>query len=245
MSELPLLSEDSPTPAPAPTPCPASPMVCYAIRLPPGEELKGVLAEFTSHKEIRAGFIVSCVGSVRDVSLRLAGAEPPAGCSPSSSSAAAAAAAIPPPAPQENFTAGSHYDQLQEYHQHGREEEEQPMLRTGPDARFEICSLVGTLSPEGLHLHASLADEKGALCGGHLVRATVHTTAEIVIGVASSLEFSREMDPRTGFKELVVSGPDTSRYENFLCCNAILVIAVTLVTLVLVVVLVGGRSSVR
>ncbi|CAN0531674.1 unnamed protein product, partial [Ectocarpus sp. 8 AP-2014] len=200
----------------------------------------------------QAGFIVSCVGSVRDVSLRLAGAEPLAGCSPSSSSAAAAAAAaIPPPAPQEKFTAGSHYtagshsDQLQEYHQHRREEEEQPMLRTGPDARFEICSLVGTLSPEGLHLHASLADEKGALCGGHLVRATVHTTAEIVIGVASSLEFSREMDPRTGFKELVVSGPDTSRYENFLCCNAILVIAVTLVTLVLVVVLVGGRSSVR
>ncbi|CAB1100801.1 unnamed protein product [Ectocarpus sp. CCAP 1310/34] len=220
-------------------------MVCYAIRLPPGEELKGVLAEFTSQKEIRAGFIVSCVGSVRDVSLRLAGAEPPAGCSPSSSSAAAAAAAaaIRPPAPQENITAGSHYDQLQDYHQ--REEEEQPMLRTGPDARFEICSLVGTLSPEGLHLHASLADEKGALCGGHLVRATVHTTAEIVIGVASSLEFFREMDPRTGFKELVVSGPDTSRYENFLCCNAILVIAVTLVTLVLVVVLVGGRSSVR
>ncbi|CAN0225152.1 unnamed protein product [Ectocarpus fasciculatus] len=220
-------------------------MVCYAIRLPPGEELKGALAEFTSEKEIRAGFILSCVGSVRDVSLRLAGAEALASPSSSSAAAAAAASAIPPPAPQENFTAGSHYDQLQDYHQHRREEEEQPMLRTGPDARFEICSLVGTLSPEGLHLHASLGDEKGAVCGGHLVRATVHTTAEIVIGVASSLDFSREMDPRTGFKELVVSGPDTSRYENFLCCNAILVIAVTLVTLVLVVVLVGGRSSVR
>lgn len=53
MSELPLLSGDSPTPVAAPTPCPASSMVCYAIRLPPGEELKGALAEFTSEKEIQ------------------------------------------------------------------------------------------------------------------------------------------------------------------------------------------------
>lgn len=79
------------------------------------------------------------------------------------------------------------------------------MLHAGPDARFELLSLVGTLSPDGAHLHASLGDEEGAVCGGHLVRATVHTTAEIIIGVATSLTFSREMDPGTGFKELVVS----------------------------------------
>lgn len=86
------------------------------------------------------------------------------------------------------------------------------MLHTGADARFEVLSLVGTLSPEGLHLHASLGDESGAVSGGHLVRATVHTTAEIVVGVARSLTFSRKMDPGTGFKELVVSGSEPETF---------------------------------
>lgn len=31
----------------------ASPMLCYALRLRPGQELKGALAEFTSDKGIR------------------------------------------------------------------------------------------------------------------------------------------------------------------------------------------------
>lgn len=88
------------------------------------------------------------------------------------------------------------------------------MLHTGPDARFELLSLVGTLSPDGVHLHASLGDEEGAVCGGHLVRATIHTTAEIVIGVAMSLTFSREMDPGTGFKELVVSAKGAVTHEE-------------------------------
>lgn len=35
--------------------------------------------------------------------------------------------------------------------------------------------------------------------------AIVHTTAEIVIGDALHLAFSRRMDPATGFKELVIS----------------------------------------
>ncbi len=33
----------------------------------------------------------------------------------------------------------------------------------------------------------------------------VFTTAEIVIGDCTELLFSREMDPRTGFKELVIN----------------------------------------
>lgn len=115
------------------------------------------------------------------------------------------------------------------------------MLHAGEDARFEVLSLVGTLSPDGLHLHASLGDETGAVCGGHLVRATVHTTAEIVVGVARSLTFSRKMDPGTGFKELVVSGSaEIGTSTRFVRMNPCLFVAmaafvgVVLLSLVLV-----------
>lgn len=70
--------------------------------------------------------------------------------------------------------------------------------------RFEIVSLVGTLNPEP-HLHISLADRHGAVVGGHLLGdLNVFTTAELVLGEAKQLLFSREQDPRTGFPELVV-----------------------------------------
>lgn len=107
------------------------------------------------------------------------------------------------------------------------------MLHTGPDARFEIVSLVGTLSPDGLHLHASLSDEVGAVCGGHLVRATVHTTAEVVVGVSHMLRFAREMDPATGFKELVVSGPDENDENRGLFFGCLAMVAVIAISFVL------------
>lgn len=69
---------------------------------------------------------------------------------------------------------------------------------------FEIVSLVGTLNPEP-HLHISLADRNGTVVGGHLLGdLNIFTTAELVLGEAEQLLFSREQDPRTGFPELVV-----------------------------------------
>lgn len=132
------------------------------------------------------------MGSVKNVSLRLSGASS---------------------TPSRPGIQASIADQL-DHNKQQQQDEEQPILHTGPDARFEIVSLVGTLSPDGLHLHASLGDEVGTVCGGHLVRATVHTTAEVVVGVSNTLKFAREMDPATGFKELVVSGPDLAAIEN-------------------------------
>ncbi|KAG8444001.1 hypothetical protein GDO86_009257 [Hymenochirus boettgeri] len=71
--------------------------------------------------------------------------------------------------------------------------------------RLEIVSLVGTLNEEA-HLHVSLADKIGKTIGGHaLGDLEVFTTAEIVIGELSNLEFTREMDEHTGFPELVIS----------------------------------------
>ncbi|KAM4713686.1 bifunctional protein GlmU-like [Anableps anableps] len=70
--------------------------------------------------------------------------------------------------------------------------------------RFEIVSLVGTLNRDA-HVHISLSDPDGRTVGGHVLGdLEVFTTAEVVIGDAVDLQFSREMDRRTGFPELVV-----------------------------------------
>ena len=70
---------------------------------------------------------------------------------------------------------------------------------------MEIVSLVGTLSPDGVHLHLSVADETGTMIGGHLVQGSrVYTTAELVIGEARELQFRRVIDPHTTYRELTV-----------------------------------------
>ncbi|MFM7401835.1 MAG: PPC domain-containing DNA-binding protein [Bacteroidota bacterium] len=81
-----------------------------------------------------------------------------------------------------------------------------PLIREG---HFEIVSLTGTLSPDGPHLHIALSDSTGYTFGGHLLDGNlVYTTAEIVTGEATSLRFTRETDPATGFKELSVKKRD-------------------------------------
>ncbi|KAL6095497.1 uncharacterized protein ACO6RY_09411 [Pungitius sinensis] len=70
--------------------------------------------------------------------------------------------------------------------------------------RFEIVSLVGTLNRDA-HLHVCLSDGEGRTVGGHaLGDLEVFTTAEVVVGEASQLLFTRETDGRTGFPELLV-----------------------------------------
>lgn len=74
--------------------------------------------------------------------------------------------------------------------------------------KFEIVSLVGTLSKEGIHLHISIANSEGRVLGGHLLDGcTIYTTAEVIIGEVENLVFSREYDSETGFKELIVAVP--------------------------------------
>jgi len=69
--------------------------------------------------------------------------------------------------------------------------------------KFEIVSCVGTLSPNGLHIHVSLSGEDGKTIGGHLKDGcTIYTTAEVVIAEMEDFSFSRELDARTGCREL-------------------------------------------
>jgi predicted DNA-binding protein with PD1-like motif len=71
------------------------------------------------------------------------------------------------------------------------------------DGPFEIVSLVGTLSEQGSHLHACLADNRGQALGGHLKPGClVYTTVEVVLIEPTDLEFGRAPDPTTGYPEL-------------------------------------------
>ena len=45
---------------------------CFAVRLLPGEEIKEALLKFVEDYELKAAFVLSCVGSVRCAKLRLA-----------------------------------------------------------------------------------------------------------------------------------------------------------------------------
>lgn len=126
-------------------------MRVFALRLKPGQDLRQQIEAFVKEKRIRAGFIITTVGSLRQASIRLA----------DQSSA------------------------------------------TQFDGKFEIVSLVGTMGQDGVHLHISISDSTGKTIGGHLVEGCViYTTAEIVIGEAEGLVFSREKDSETGYQEL-------------------------------------------
>ncbi|GHD35413.1 DNA-binding protein [Streptomyces violarus] len=82
------------------------------------------------------------------------------------------------------------------------------------EGEFEIISAAGTLSVNGSHIHLSLSDGEGAVRGGHLdYGSMIRLSAEIVVLENPQLIFSREYDPDTGFRELVVteSGPVRER----------------------------------
>ncbi len=73
------------------------------------------------------------------------------------------------------------------------------------DAKFEIVSLNGTLSPDGVHLHISAGDDKGRVIGGHLKDGCiVYTTCEVCIIAYDDMVFSRPLDNTTGYEELSI-----------------------------------------
>ncbi len=68
---------------------------------------------------------------------------------------------------------------------------------------FEIVSVVGTISINGIHVHISISDADGMVYGGHLLEGCkIHTTAEVAI-IKSKIHFKRIYDPKTGYKEFV------------------------------------------
>ncbi len=71
---------------------------------------------------------------------------------------------------------------------------------------FEIVSLVGTFGEVGGHFHLGVADELGAMSGGHLLDGClIYTTAEVVVVELTKVQFDRQVDDTFGYKELVVT----------------------------------------
>lgn len=82
----------------------------------------------------------------------------------------------------------------------------QPTMLTG---EFEILSLAGSLSPDGAHLHASIADARGRVLGGHVCSGCfVRTTAELLITLLPYHRFARRHDAGTGYAELHITTDD-------------------------------------
>ena len=92
-------------------------------------------------------------------------------------------------------------------------------IREWMNERFEIVSLVGTFSRDGsCHLHLSMSDGNGNTFGGHLMEGEIFTTAEVVLGSADGIDFAREYDPATGYKEIVpkqIVLQDSNRKNEF------------------------------
>jgi len=132
-------------------------MKLYTFRIRPGQDLKTEIENFVKAKDIKAGFVVTCVGGLEQAVMRMAGAQP-----------------------------------------------DKQDIRTYK-GDFEITSLVGTVSVNGVHLHMAISDKEGQSFGGHLKEGTIiHPTAEIVIGEDETATYTRELDEETGFPELVV-----------------------------------------
>lgn len=139
-------------------------VIAHPIRLQKGDDLVSSMEKAAKSAMEKSGtsssFILTAVGSLERVSLRMANA---------------------------SNSDGDFVNVVKEW-----------------EERLEVVSLVGTFSRDGKHLHMSVSDGKGDVFGGHLISGTVFTTLELVIGVILDIDFSRVLDPATGYKELVI-----------------------------------------
>ncbi len=72
------------------------------------------------------------------------------------------------------------------------------------DGDVEILTLSGSIAETGSHLHVGVADATGRVTGGHAAYGCiVRTTAEILVALLPDWRLTREIDPTTGYSELV------------------------------------------
>jgi len=72
------------------------------------------------------------------------------------------------------------------------------------DGHYEIVSLNGTVSQGRCHLHIALSAEDLHTIGGHLCTGCIiNTTCELIIAELEGIEYGVELDPETGYDELI------------------------------------------
>ena len=72
----------------------------------------------------------------------------------------------------------------------------------------ELVSMQGSISTKGetiIHIHCSLAGPDHTLLGGHLNKGTVNVINEILIKKVEVIELGRNLNPKSGLKELFIS----------------------------------------
>ena len=72
----------------------------------------------------------------------------------------------------------------------------------------ELVALHGSISTKGevvIHLHCALANRSREIIGGHLKGAKVCVINEILIKKLVSIELDRNLNPKTGLKELFIA----------------------------------------
>lgn len=69
------------------------------------------------------------------------------------------------------------------------------------EGMFEITSLVGNVTTKDddvyLHIHINFGDEEGLVKGGHLVKATISATSEIILRIIEG-NVGRKLNPEIG-----------------------------------------------
>ncbi|MFQ5838705.1 MAG: PPC domain-containing DNA-binding protein [Thermoplasmata archaeon] len=88
--------------------------------------------------------------------------------------------------------------------------ESRTYVRSGYEPSHELLSLQGTVTPGSeppIHVHCSLSNEKCGVVGGHLFRGKVSVLAEVAIQGLEGIRLDREVNPRTGLRELTIRGP--------------------------------------
>lgn len=162
---------------------PSGTTTAHCFRLHPNTSLMSSLKQAASiilSKHHTSAFILTAVGSLQDVTIRLANAS----------------------RFSEEKDDGTNH--IKRYKQ-----------------RFEIVSLTGTLSRDGVHIHISLSDAEGNVIGGHLIDGVIFTTCEVILGSTSDVDFTREVDEDTGYTELVVRQLLSQKNSNGMIMNYI------------------------
>ncbi len=80
-------------------------------------------------------------------------------------------------------------------------------VRRTYEGSHELLSLQGTVTLDSepqVHVHASVANERHEVVGGHLFAGTVAVLAEVTVVKLRGLRLTREMNPKTELKELTI-----------------------------------------
>ena len=161
----------------------------HAVRFAPGSDLVTSLLEAArqamANAKTESAFVLTAVGSLSDVTLRMAATDNKEGS-------------------EDSVDINSNPTKKRKKGSASLSEATSLEVRQF-SKHFEIVSLVGTFSSEGgRHLHMSVSDAEGIVLGGPVMSGTVFTTLELVLGTIHKVSFTRNMDVATGYKELSV-----------------------------------------